>query len=89
MASQALVSAGISTMGVGNVSETGVSVVTGITVAVRVGISVGAAFTVGVFDGTRVAVGGADVDEAGTTVGLALNVAAAVEGGGVIVELAT
>ncbi len=80
MASQVLVSAGISTMGVGNVSETGVSVVTGITVAVRVVISVGAAVDVGVLEGTRVAVSGADVDEAGTTV--------AVERSGVTVELA-
>ena len=82
-ASQTFVSDGISTMGVGNVSGTGDSVGEGsaVAVAVAVGISVGEGMEVGVFVGTRVAVGEVGVDEAGTTV--------AVEGGGVIVGIAT
>ena len=68
MASQVFVSAGISTMGVGNVSGTGVSVACGRAVRVSVGRFVGEGMRVDVSVGTRVAVGGVGVDDAGTTV---------------------
>ena len=82
MASQVLVSAGISTMGVGSVSGAGVSVACGRAVRVRVSVgrSVDEGMRVDVSVGTRVAVGGVGVDDAGTTV--------AVERSGVTVGLA-
>jgi hypothetical protein len=76
-------------MGVGNVSEIGVSVTCGRAVKVSVGRFVGEGMGVDVLEGTRVAVGGAEVDEAGTTVGLALSVAKGVDGGGVVVGSVT
>ena len=85
MASQVFVSAGISTMGVGNVSGTGVSVACGRVVGVSVGRFVGEGLGVDVSVGTRVAVGGREVDKAGTAVGLALSVADGVDGSEVIV----
>ena len=85
MASQVLVSAGISTMGVGSVSGAGVSVACGRAVKVSVGRFVGEGMRVDVSVGTRVAVDGVEVDEAGTTVGFALSVAEGVERSEVIV----
>ena len=72
-------------MGVGNTSGTGDSVADGIGVSVSVGRFVGEGMGVDVFVGIRVAVGGAEVDEAETTVGLALSVVEGVEGSGVTV----
>jgi hypothetical protein len=73
------VSAGISTIGAGNVSETGVSVEDGIAVVVIVGGIVDEGAGVGVFVGTGVAAGGMDVDEAIAVIavgGSAVNAAA-------------
>jgi len=89
MASQVFVSAGISTMGGGNTSGTGDSVTNGIGISVSVGRFVGEGMGVDVFVGIRVAVGGAEVDEAGITVGLAVSVVEGVEGSGVIVGSVT
>ncbi len=62
IAAQTSVSAGISTMGVGNVSGTGDKVGDGMIVDVTVGAVVGADV------GAGVSVGGMEVEEAGTTV---------------------
>lgn len=74
-ASQTFVSDGISTIGVGNVSGTGVSVACGMGVSVKVDRLVADGLGIGVFVGTLVTVGGREVDDAVTAI--------AVEGSGV------
>ena len=72
-------------MGVGTVSGTGDPVAAGIGVAVRVGRLVAEGLGSAVAVAKGVVVAGRAVEEAGTTVGVALSVAEGVNGSGVVV----